>query len=257
MKSLLLNWSSSGRIKMMMRRSVRLTDCSKLYSNWSRPLGFAQKLKTSRQKRRLCDSSKFKPPQGPVPPDKDPKLIHLLGKTALGVIVVVLGGRVFFMTARGISVGLVNPYSAGLALALGASLYGAYRGGYLPKYRPWMPRALTVGIISSVLAAVTIRDVEQSNVQMLRKASLLALETKGEEGCVWHITDYGTPCIEYDKSMLSQRLVLRMSARVTHPTFTCPQKYKIEVTATRSYPIFSDWTLQNLSLLSMSEDLSL
>ena len=127
-------------------------------------------------RRRFC----FKPPQGPVPPDKDPKLINLLAKTALGVIVVVLGGRIFLMSARGLSVGLMNPYSAGLGLAVSIGLYTAYRGGHLPKYRPWMPRALAVGAIGSIFAAVTIRDIEQSHVQSLRKQSLQALETKGE-----------------------------------------------------------------------------
>ena len=203
-------------------------------------------------RRRFC----FKPPQGPVPSDKDPKLINLLAKTALGVIVVVLGGRIFLMSARGLSVGLMNPYSAGLGLALSIGLYTAYRGGHLPKYRPWMPRALVVGAISTIFAAVTIRDIEQSNVQRLRKQSLQALETKGEEDSVWYITNYGNAHIESDKSLLSQRLVLRMNARVTHPTFVVPQKYKVEIIATRSYPIVSEWTLQNLSLQPMSELLS-
>ena len=201
-------------------------------------------------RRRFC----FKPPQGPVPPDKDPKLINLLAKTALGVIVIVLGGRIFLMSAGGFSVGLLNPYSAGLGLALSVGLYSAYRGGHLPKYRPWMPRALAVGVISSVFMAVTIRDIEQSTLQELRKQSLQALETKGEKGSVWHIIKYGKPHIESDRSLFSQRLVLRMNARVTHPTFVVPQKYKIEIIATRSYPIVSDWTLQNLSLLPMSEE---
>jgi hypothetical protein len=205
--------------------------------------------------RRFCSS--FKPPQGPLPPDKDTeKLVSLLAKTVLGVIVIVLGGRVFLMSARGAAIGFFNPYAAGLAFTIGVGAYGAYRTGTLPKYRPWMLRAGALGILGTIITAVTIRDVEQSNMQMLRKEALNALETKGEDGSVWNITDFGMSHIESNNFILSQRLVLRMSARVTGPNYIYPQNYKVEITASRPYPVLYDWALDSVSLLPMSETLS-
>lgn len=212
-----------------------------------------RQLLTAKKKNNCSNSdiSKHSSPSGPIPKTSEPEgLGTLVLKTAVGLMGIIMGSRMLLLVLRGapLMTVLLTPAGMGTTLGIGIVAYAGHRAGWFKYHRLMIPIGVG-GVLVAILSSVMLRDLNQSNSQILRQDALKQLRDRSDG--VWHEIGFETRSVDSMMMLGQQTMRAKLRARHTSQTHIYPERLDYDLIAVRDHP-FQPWRL--ISLLEEQDE---